>query len=1323
VTEDASAPNLTDTGTLTISDADAGEAKFDPSSVVDTTAGGALGSLVITDAGAWTYTVANANVQYLGLGDTRVETFTVSSLDGTATQTISVTITGANDMAVIGGDAAGAVTEDAATPNLTDSGTLTVSDADAGEAQFDPSSVVDTTAGGALGSLVITDAGAWTYTVANANVQYLGAGDTRVETFTVSSLDGTDTQTISVTITGTNDMAVIDGDATGAVTEDAATPTLTDSGALTVSDADAGEAGFKAATVSGTYGQLTIDAAGNWTYTAGNGQAAIQSLGAGKTLTDTVTVQTTDGTTQAITMTINGTNDAATISGTDTGIVNQGTSETATGKLDVSDVDTGEATMQVGPYDGQYGTLAMDVTGNWTYTLDSTDPAVQALGAGGTLTDTVTVLSADGTSHDISMVIHGKNDPATFSGDDTGSVVEDTTVSASGTLVVSDVNTGEDHMQAETKVSTYGTLVMETDGDWTYTLDHVKVDSLRQGQNVTDNMTVKSADGTTHTIAITITGTNDAPVISGDRLGNVIDAQTYTVTSADLNVTDIDGGDVLTFKVTSLPSHGVLSLNGTPLGVDSTFTQSDINSGLLTFVFTIAAESSVQSFKTDTFDFTVSDGLVETPGTFTFENSATIVIGTNAADDLTSYVGDASETYHVYGMDGDDTLAGNLGSDTLDGGAGNDTATYSDSNDRVYVDLHNQVYSLGHAQGDTLVSIENVIGSAYNDILSGNEQNNEFWGGNGSDTLYGNGGADTLWGEAGNDSLWGGSGDDLLYGGAGDDTLSGDTGNDTLEGGLGKDTLWGGDGRDTASYRNASGGVGANLNLGGGLSGEAQGDMYASIENLMGSAYDDYLVGNSEFNEFWGLAGNDTLVGWAGADYLDGGTGIDTASYSTSGAAVNVNLGTGLGSGGDAQGDTLVGIENLVGSTYNDTLVGDAGNNVLEGRAGADYLDGRSGVDTASYSNSSMAVNVDLGTGLGSGGDAQGDTLVGIENLIGSGGSDTLAGNFTSNVLEGGVGADYLDGGGGADTASYSTSSAAVNVNLRTGVVSGGHATGDTLVSIENLIGSAKNDTLVGDIVNNVLEGGAGADHLDGGLGIDTASYSTSSAAVNVNLSTGVVSGGDAAGDTLTGIENLIGSAYNDILTGNTGDNVLWGLNGDDVLSGGGGNDTLYGGTGIDILNGEAGDDVLHFSLDTPGLLDGTNTVRADMVGMLSGGAGADTLVLDGHSTGSGGILNISTLFSAGKISGIEAVDITGDADDANTLRLSASDVLGMSDVDTLYVRGDANDKVQTTDSGWLNHGTVVHDGHSYNDYSATVGASTVHLYVHVDILDQTQIV
>ncbi|MBC1241531.1 S-layer family protein, partial [Nostoc sp. 2RC] len=408
VTEDASTPNLTATGTLTIADVDTGENKFNTSV---TSASGNLGSLSITDTGTWNYTVANSAVQSLGAGVTKTETFTVQSVDGTASLNIVVTITGVNDAATITGTATGSVTEDASTPNLTATGVLTVADVDTGENKFNTSV---TSTSGNLGSLSITDTGTWNYTVANSAVQSLGAGATKTETFTVQSANGTASQDITITITGVNDAATITGTATGAVTEDTSTPNLTATGVLTVADVDAGQNKFKTTVTSanGNLGSLSITDTGSWNYTVAN--SAVQSLGAGTTKTETFTVQSFDGTaSQNIVVTITGVNDAATITGTATGTVTKDASTpnlTATGTLTVADVDAGQNKFNtsVTSTSGNLGSLTITDTGSWNYTVANS--AVQSLGAGATKTETFTVQSIDGTaSQNITVTINGVN--------------------------------------------------------------------------------------------------------------------------------------------------------------------------------------------------------------------------------------------------------------------------------------------------------------------------------------------------------------------------------------------------------------------------------------------------------------------------------------------------------------------------------------------------------------------------------------------------------------------------------------------------------------------------------------------------------------------------------------------------------------------------------------------------------------------------------------------------------------------------------------------------------------------------------------------------
>ncbi|WP_181280690.1 VCBS domain-containing protein [Aphanothece hegewaldii] len=302
VTEYTTNPNLTATGTLTVTDPDTGENQFSTTVVP---VGSPLGSLSITSAGAYTYTVVNSAVQYLGAGITKTETFTVKSIDGTATQNITVSITGVNDVATIAGTLSTSVTEDTTNPNLTATGSLTISDPDTGENQFSTTVVP---VGSPLGSLSITSAGSYTYTVVNSAVQYLGAGGTKTETFTVSSVDGT-TQNITVTINGVNDVATITGTSSASVTEDDSDPNLTATGTLTVTDPDTGENQFSTTVVpvGSPLGSLSITSAGSYTYTVVN--SAVQYLNTGETKTETFTVSSIDGTTQDITITINGLDD------------------------------------------------------------------------------------------------------------------------------------------------------------------------------------------------------------------------------------------------------------------------------------------------------------------------------------------------------------------------------------------------------------------------------------------------------------------------------------------------------------------------------------------------------------------------------------------------------------------------------------------------------------------------------------------------------------------------------------------------------------------------------------------------------------------------------------------------------------------------------------------------------------------------------------------------------------------------------------------------------------------------------------------------------
>ncbi|WP_323094439.1 retention module-containing protein [Aeromonas hydrophila] len=348
VVEDETNPTLTETGTLSVTDVDgADEAKFLAGN--GTPSAGALGSLTITEGGAWTYNLDNSKVQYLGEGKTKVETFVVKSVDGTE-HTVTITITGTDDAPVISADT-GAVTEGDQTPVT---GTLTASDADNPTLTFVAGSEER-----AFGRFEVGTDGKWSFVLANnATVDALTAGEKHIEQFTVSLSDGS-TTTVTITITGVNDGAVVAGDDLGAVTEDlnVVGGKLSDSGVLTISDADQGQAKFVAGNgtpSAGALGSLSITETGTWSYNVDNSK--VQYLGQGETRIETFTVKSVDGTSHTVSVTITGTNDAPTLSIDKGAVVSEeglaggiadtaGSSDTtnsvaASGKIMVGDVDS-----------------------------------------------------------------------------------------------------------------------------------------------------------------------------------------------------------------------------------------------------------------------------------------------------------------------------------------------------------------------------------------------------------------------------------------------------------------------------------------------------------------------------------------------------------------------------------------------------------------------------------------------------------------------------------------------------------------------------------------------------------------------------------------------------------------------------------------------------------------------------------------------------------------------------------------------------------------------------------------------------------------------
>ena len=334
---------------------------------------------------------------------------------------MKITINGTNDAATVS-SADVALSETNAA--LVTSGTLTAADVDNTPNTFKAATTV-----GTIGTFAINAAGAWTFT-ANSAFDSLNVGQNVNETFRVTSVDGT-ASSVKITINGTNDAAVISGDISGAVTEAGGVENTTQdglsvSGQLSSTDVDNPANSFTAVEFirksTKGYGSYTLTAEGQWTYILDNSNAAVQGLNTGDTLTDTFAVTSIDGTAQVITVTITGANDAAVISGAISGAVveaggvnndNAGT-PSASGQLFSADVDNPANSFitvtDATKSDGGYGSYILTEDGQWTYTLDNTNPDVQALNPNATLTDTFTVTSIDGTPQVITVTINGTND-------------------------------------------------------------------------------------------------------------------------------------------------------------------------------------------------------------------------------------------------------------------------------------------------------------------------------------------------------------------------------------------------------------------------------------------------------------------------------------------------------------------------------------------------------------------------------------------------------------------------------------------------------------------------------------------------------------------------------------------------------------------------------------------------------------------------------------------------------------------------------------------------------------------------------------------------
>ena len=642
----------------------------------------------------------------------------------------------------------------------------------------------------------------------------------------------------------------------------------------------------------------------------------------------------------------------------------------------------------------------------------------------------------------------------------------------------------------------------------------------------------------------------------------------------------------------------------------------------------------------------------------TFANGSRLLFGDNSS---AQNDGGASS---LAGTTGNDLLAGFGGADTLNGGAGNDmflmTADYGTGDvieggsgtDTLYfgqyassavtVNLAAATFSGGGGSGRIAnQSIENVVGSIFNDILTGNAVGNSLVGLDGNDGFSG---------REGNDTLIGGPGDDVFNMSNG----AGSYGNDFIDGGIGVDAVdFGNNGKSPAVINLDAGTV-----TGGGPSGAGSATLL-SIENAVGTPYADLIIGNSSNNFLYGHLGNDTLDGGAANDRLEGAGGADQFRFSVAPSGINA--------------DTIVDFMSAAGKIALDRAVhqnlGAEGNFVagdVRFRSGAGLTSGQDADDRVIYNTSTNQLWYDAdGSGAGasqliatlqpgatlvatdimavgsappSGGATNGDdSLVGTpgnDTIDGLAGNDTIDGLAGDDLLIGGDGNDVLIGGDGFDTV---VGGAGIDTEITTSGVAGagieililrgysaefgadGHGNElDNIIRDEGpgnafLHGNGGNDTLMGGAGFNVFvflgdPSGAsdnyGHDVVDGGGGIDWLLFENNGSAVTIDFRAGTVTGGSPfpASVTFTNVERAQGTLFNDTMFASDAGSDLGGYGGNDTLIGGAGNDGLSGDEGFGHPAVDSGDDSLFGSGGNDQIGAGEGNDRLD------GGTGNDWL-------------------------------------------------------------------------------------------------------------------
>jgi Ca2+-binding RTX toxin-like protein len=631
------------------------------------------------------------------------------------------------------------------------------------------------------------------------------------------------------------------------------------------------------------------------------------------------------------------------------------------------------------------------------------------------------------------------------------------------------------------------------------------------------------------------------------------------------------------------------------------------------------------------------------------------IIGTSHADTMASS-GLGGNT--LRGEAGDDIFTGKAGSDFLHGGDGLDTLDYSGITTKMTIDLSDGNTTIdGNAWSDTITGFEKVIGTSADDSDTSTIE----------DHIIGDSGNNILDGKEGDDLIEVVSGINTIIGGDGADTLKGGSSDDTFIGGADKDDNTEAD-IDVVSYADAGSGIIAKTD--GGeykIIGNGNDVITSGVEKLIGSDLADTIIGSSDIttllggkgndilrdnlayntdnvaSKLFGGIGDDTLTGGLDGDELDGGGGTNTADYSDYTAGnLTVDLENDTITDESTNSDTIAFIQNAKTGLGDDVLKGQEGeNNILDG---GDHTDG----DTADYSGvttgTGIVVDMTNTISVTNDGDGGQDTLVNIENIIGSDNDDIIYGGDGDNLLDGGAGNDKLRGGAGKDT------------------FIGGAGDSDMVsyLDIEDIRGIDV-EIADGGMKITVAESATDIDTLKAGHGVEI---------LQSTIYADEITGDDTNNTILSmgGKDTIYGGDGNDKIDGGENNDTLFGENGNDTLIGGANNDILIGGYGDDVLNGDAEFDAADYRYLTDGQY---------IVGSLEEGK---VKALDSNETFTS-YSDTSALVDTDTLISIETI-VGGSGNDTLTGLEDASDTIAGNGTETLKgAGGDDWFKMTTGDS------------------------------------------